>query len=377
MKIVLLAGTASIHTIRWANGLSAAGVEVHVISQHPVLEPMDDAVNVHLFPVRGSLGYFTMVPGVKKLLQKIQPDLVNAHYASGYATTAKLAAYRPWLLSVWGADVYDFPRKSAIHRFWVRSNLLAADAIASTSHCMAEETKGLVPERTDIAITPFGVDIKSYAEGAPSLRDRSPDSSLVIGTVKVMSPKYGIDTLIRAFALLRRRLSDEGSLLAEKLILRLVGDGPQVPELRSLVAELDISECTTFVGRVPHKTVPAELGILDIYVALSALDSESFGVAIIEAGAAGRPVVVSDAGGLPEVVIDGTTGLVVPRGDPQAAAEALYKLAHDPELRIKMGEAGQRHVSSAYSWSACVEEMKLVYRKTISEYKSGCGVRVN
>lgn len=367
MKIVLLAGTASIHTIRWANGLSAAGVEVHVISQHPVLEPMDESVHVHLFPVRGALGYFTMVPGVKKLLRSIQPDLVNAHYASGYATTARLVAYRPWLLSVWGSDIYRFPRKSAVHRFLVRRNLLAADAIASTSHCMADETRGLAPECTDIAITPFGVDTNTYAMGVSSLRDREPDSPLVIGTVKGMAPQYGIDILMRAFALLRDRLEAEESLLVQKLALRLVGDGPQLSELRALAAQLGIEKCTTFVGRVPHRQVPAELDVLDIYVALSY--SESFGVAVIEAGAAARPVVVSDAGGLPEVVISNSTGIVVPQGNPQAAAEALYRLAVDPELRSKMGTAGQQHVSDAYNWSACVEEMKLVYEKTISEHQ--------
>ena len=69
---------------------------------------------------------------------------------------------------------------------------------------------------------------------------------------------------------------------------------------------------------MPHTSVPQELARLDIYVALSRMDSESFGVAIIEAGVAGRPVVVSDAGGLPEVTIDGVTGLVVPREDPSA-----------------------------------------------------------
>lgn len=97
MKIVLLSGASSIHTIRWANGLNAADIEVHVISQHPVLEPMHENVRVHLLPFRGALGYFTMVPAVKKLLTKIKTDLVNAHYASGYATTEKLAAYLKWL----------------------------------------------------------------------------------------------------------------------------------------------------------------------------------------------------------------------------------------------------------------------------------------
>src|SRR5690554_1384949 len=167
MKIILMSAASSIHTIRWANGLSEAGHEVHVISQHPVEDSFDPAVVVHLLPFRGALGYFTIVPAVRKLLKEIQPDIVNAHYASGYGTTARLVDYRPWVLSVWGSDVYDFPHKSFVHKWLVKKNLLGADAIASTSRCMAEETRSLVPKLGDIDITPFGVDMESYSSIAP------------------------------------------------------------------------------------------------------------------------------------------------------------------------------------------------------------------
>lgn len=370
MKIVLLSGASSIHTIRWADGLNAVGIEVHVISQHPVLEPMHENVTVHLLPFRGALGYFTMVPAVKKLLAQIKPDLVNAHYASGYATTAKLAAYRPWLLSVWGSDVYDFPYISPIHKYWVKSNLLAADAIASTSHCMAAQTHSLADNLGEIAITPFGVATDYYAKHSyPTNTNKQIDEPFVIGTVKSMAHKYGIDTLLKSFALLKNKLSVSHPDAASKLCLRLVGDGPQTDELKLLASKLDITNNVQFVGRVNHLEVPKELAKLDIYVALSRLDSESFGVAIIEAGAAGRPVVVSDAGGLPEVVVSGETGIVVPKENPQAAADALEKLVLNPELRIKMAKAGQRHVQANYSWDTCIDTMIKVFEKTINNFK--------
>jgi len=369
MRAVLLAGASSIHTIRWANGLNAAGVEVHVITQHPVLEPMDEGVNVHQFPFHGSVGYFTMVPGVKKLIRKIQPDLINAHYASGYATTARLVGYHPWILSVWGSDVYDFPYKSPVHKFWVKGNLKAADAVASTSHCMAKQTRSLLPSLARIAITPFGVYINPFASMCQPLSERKPDDQLVIGTVKTMAPKYGIDTLIHAFALLKARLVREAPGLASRLRLRLIGDGYQMQKLKQLAKEVKVGDVTEFIGRIPHSEVPKALSKLDIYVALSRLDSESFGVAIIEAGAAGRPVVVSDAGGLPEVVIDQQTGMVVSRENPQAAADALYHLVMQPELRIQMGEAGKAHVSATYDWDTCVRQMLSVYDQTIENYR--------
>ncbi|HWD33509.1 MAG TPA: glycosyltransferase family 4 protein, partial [Pseudomonas sp.] len=146
---------------------------------------------------------------------------------------------------------------------------------------------------------------------------------------------------------------------------RLVGGGPQLKDLKILVEKLGIVDRVVFVGQVPHTQVPLELLKLDIYVALSRFDSESFGVAIIEAGAAGRPVVVSDAGGLPEVTVHGKTGLVVPRENPRAAATAIMSLIEDREMREQMGKAGREHVESHYSWPVCVEAMLHVYRDKV------------
>lgn len=360
MKIVLLSGASSIHTVRWANGLSAVGHQVYVISQHPIVDAFDPGVIVHEFPFRGSLGYFTMVPGVRKLLKLIKPDVVNAHYASGYGTTARLVNYHPWVMSVWGSDVYDFPYKSPLHKWLVTENLKAADAVASTSSCMAVKTRLLLPELHDISITPFGVDMDAYPYEALTRADQ--DGQITIGTVKTLSSKYGVDTLIEAFSILLGELENRDPDTAAKLVLRLVGGGPQTRELQILVEKLKIVDRVVFVGQVPHSQVPLELSKLDIYVALSRLDSESFGVAIIEAGAAGRPVVVSDAGGLPEVTVHEKTGLVVPRDNPQAAAKAIMTLIDDRKLREQMGKAGREHVESHYSWPVCVETMLDVYR---------------
>lgn len=365
-KIVLLGPGNSIHVKRWVNSLSNMGYQVDLITKHPIDEPFAAGVTVHLLPCRGILGYFSMVPVVRKLLRDIKPDIVNAHYASGYGTTARLVNHRPWLLSVWGSDVYDFPHKSPLHRWLVKKNLQAASQVASTSHCMADETRQLSPELGNIAITPFGVDLSAYVGIKPEPGEQK--SKLIIGTVKTMKPTYGIDTLIEAFALLQKSLQSKPGSVAPDIELRLVGGGEQTPELHALAVRLGIADKVSFVGRVPHTQVPQELAKLDIYVALSR--QESFGVAIIEAGAAGRPVVVSDAGGLPEVTMDGVTGFVVPRENPAAAAAALEGLVLDATLRNQMGKAGQAHVAQHYSWDACVKTMLGVYQETILRHAS-------
>lgn len=365
MKIVLLSAGSSIHTIRWANGLVSRGVDVHLISQHPIIDRLSSKVKTYIFPNRGMLGYFLMVPAVKKIIREIQPDLVNAHYASGYGTTARLVGFHPLILSVWGSDVYDFPDISFIHKYLVRKNLLAADKIASTSHCMAEQTRNIEPKIRDIAITPFGVDLSMFSDSHPL--EIVNGGKIVIGTVKTMANKYGIDTLIEAFSILYHRLLKEDSQLAEKLVLRLIGDGSDIVMLQTLAEKLKVLDKVQFIGRVNYHQIPEELSKIDIYVALSRLDSESFGVAIIEAGAAYRPVIVSNVGGLPEVTVENVTGLVVPKEEPYVASKAMEKMVKSPKYRKEMGEAGRKHVENLYSWKESLNTMINLYQEVIGK----------
>jgi glycosyltransferase involved in cell wall biosynthesis len=122
-----------------------------------------------------------------------------------------------------------------------------------------------------------------------------------------------------------------------------------------------------FLGPVPHEDVPSVLAGFDVYAAISRDDSESFGVAIIEASACALPVIVSDAGGLPEVVDDQRTGSIIPRDDPAALAAELVRLGQDSELRERFGQAGAQRVRQLYEWSDCVDSMLAVYKQMIAE----------
>ena len=344
MRIALLGPANSIHLQRWAHALVQRGHAVSVLSQHACDRALlPSAANVFMLPRSGTLGYFANAWRARELLTRWKPDVLNAHYASGYGTTAALCGVRPSLLSVWGSDVYDFPYESVLKGRLIRGNLRRATAIASTSHAMARQVQRLTPERAEIAVTPFGVDLGRFA---PDPSRRTP-GQLTIGIVKSLAPKYGIDLLLRAFA-----------GLPESCRLLVVGDGPQRAELEALARDLGIAARTEFVGTVPHAEVPAWLNRFDIYAAPSRLDSESFGVAVIEASACALPVVVSDAGGLPEVVRDGQTGLVVPRDDVPALQAALMRLVLDAALRGRLGQAGRALVEREYEWGHCVDLME-------------------
>lgn len=358
MKIVLLSAASSIHTIRWAKGLASAGHEVHLISQHPLEHTINNAVTFHMLPYSGLKGYYLNTFALKSLLRKIQPDILNAHYASGYGTLARHVGFHPYLLSVWGSDVYDFPAKSLFHERLIKKNLKAADSLASTSHCMAERTREVMGRNVEIAVTPFGVEIEKFLS-----KEETGPHEIIIGTVKTLAAIYGIDNLVEAFALAQKHLLTIQPEL--RLRLRIVGGGPQLEELKTLANTLKVSEHIDFLGPVSHQEVPVLLSKMDVFVALSKM--ESFGVAVIEAGAAGLPVIVSDAGGLSEVTVDGVTGFIVKRNDNKAAAKMIIKLCQSDDLRQKMGRAGNKHVTQHYAWPNCIQIMLNLYLETIQK----------
>jgi len=220
---------------------------------------------------------------------------------------------------------------------------------------MAHQTLQICPELRNLSVVPFGVDLMRFTPISQSDASRN----TVIGTVKTLHPKYGIDTLLQAFATAARELAD-----STEIRLSIVGDGPQASDLRKLASTLRLDE-DVFVGSIRHADVPSHLRTFDIYVALSREDSESFGVAVIEASACGLPVIVSNVGGFPEVVEHGTTGLIVPKDDVSAAAEAIVKLVRDPALRKQMGRAGRARVQQEYNWSDNADCMEHIYMDTV------------
>ena len=357
LRIVLLGPANSIHIQRWANGLASRGLDVHLLTAHDVIQGIDPLIKVHRLQHSAPWAYLLSATEIENHLNVIKPDLLNVHYATGYGLLARRSGFQPTLLSVWGSDVYDFPEKTALHRWFVRGNLQSAKAIASTSECMARRTS-LIASPKRLFVTPFGVD-ESLFKPAPT-KDEA--GKLVIGTVKTLSKKYGIDVLLHAFALAAKELG-----ASTELSLEITGTGPEEATLKELVVQLGIASAVTFHGAVPHARVPEMLQRLNIFAALSRDDSESFGVAAVEASACGLPVVVSDADGLAEVTLHGKTGFVVPKGNPQAAACALVQLAKDKELRQTLGAAGRQHVLHHYTWSKSLDTMIAAYQTVISQ----------
>jgi glycosyltransferase involved in cell wall biosynthesis len=345
-----MVGPASvIHLLRWANGLAGCGLDVSVITLHEPLAGYDPRIEIVRLQPRAPFGYVLAALQLRRVLMARKPDIVNVHYASGYGTLAALSRHPKMVVSVWGKDVYEFPQRSFLHRRLLQHNLAAAIRVTSTSHAMKEVAQRFTDRPIDVV--PFGVDTLLF-QPPPQPGN---DGRLVIGTVKTMARKYGIDTLLQATALLR------ADPTVPPFSLRIVGGGPDREALEKLMHTLAIGDITTFVGPVPYANVPRELCQLTIAAFPSREDSESFGCAAIEAMACGVPVVASDVDGFREVLDGGAFGVLVRRDDPQALALALRAMMLDPDRRRVLAAQGREAVARRFEWSACLDQMIAAY----------------
>ncbi len=354
MNLCVLADAASVHTQRWARFFAEKGHNVDVLSFRPA---EIKNVTVHrlrpIFP--GKIGYTTALPQVRKYIRVRRPDILHAHYATSFGLLGAMSGFHPYIVSVWGSDVYDFPRKSPFHRKLLEFNLSLADYVCSTSRIMASETSRYCAR--EITVTPFGVDCDSFR---PLSRNECDSDEFIVGTVRWLDEKYGIEFLIRSFGLLARKYREK-----KKLKLVIGGDGYLKTELVRLVGELGIGEMTEFLGFIPHNRMPEILNSFSIFVAVSISEGESFGVAVLEASACGKPVIVSNVGGLSEVVQDGITGVIVPPRDVEATAAAISKFIEDEQARREMGAAGREFVLKDYEWYENASRMERLYHSIL------------
>lgn len=362
MKICFVAPANNYHTQKWCRWFKNRGHQIDVVS---FTEGEIEGCTVHYIDsgagVRGSdaqkLKYLLQAKKVHEIVNEIHPDIINAHYATSYGTVAALAKLPPYYLSVWGSDVYDFPKKSMLHRWMLQFSLNSASYLFSTSKAMAEEAAKYT--KKPFAITPFGVDCDLFSPDKMKRKEADQietknGQDYVIGTVKSLSDKYGIATLIRATALLKQQHPEV------PVQLRIAGKGPQENEYKALAKDIGIDDITHWMGFVPQEQAAVEWASMDCGIIPS--ESESFGVSAVEAQACCTPVIISDIPGLMEATEPGKTSVVVPRKSPEKLAQAMYEMYVDADKRKKMGQQGRKFVCETYELNRCFENIEHLYQ---------------
>jgi len=358
-KILILGDANSSHIEKWVTAIAAKGYIVKIFSLtiytgNSLKEKGIEVVN-SAYASKRKILYPLAVDELWQLIKDFKPDLLHAHYASSYGLLGALSRFHPYILSVWGSDVYSFPQKSSFHKRIFKFNLKKADKICSTSNSMKEEIKKYTGK--DISVIPFGVDLNAFKP--MPVHHVFKGDAVVIGTVKTLEKEYGLEYLVEAFALLKKRAKEF------PLKLLIVGKGSLEMELKEKAQILGIQADVVFTGYIAPVEVPYYQNMLTISVFPSL--SESFGVSVVEAMACEKPVIATNVGGLPEVVENNVTGIIVPPANVEKLAEAIETLVRDEQLRSKFGKEGRSRVERLYNWDNNLASMIEIYETMTSQ----------
>ncbi|HEY8197848.1 MAG TPA: glycosyltransferase [Gemmatimonadales bacterium] len=297
--------------------------------------------------------------------REAEADVIHAHWAIPTGPAAVLAARKlgvPSIITMHGGDVYvnpeqgyDFPTRWYV-RPALRWTLRHAGALtAITEDCRQHALRAGAPADR-IRLVFNGTDLRRFSPDENGDRRSPRYGPNMIFACRQLFPRKGIRFLLEAAAQLKPTFPD--------LKVVLAGDGFERPELVRLAEGLGLGADVTFLGWVPNTELPPYYRAAAVSVIPSL--EEGFGIPAAEAMGCEVAVVASDAGGLPEVVENGVTGLVVPRGDSTALAQAIGSLLADPERRRAMGQAGRMRALKLFDWDRSAEQFEQIYREVAS-----------
>jgi glycosyltransferase involved in cell wall biosynthesis len=356
LRLLIVADSSTTHTHRWAEYFRDRGVDLTVLTHAAEQIP---GVRVIQFPQKH---WYHHIPKLRmlldyqpfqKLIRQLDPQLIHFHFVSEGGRAFYWDRINvPMIASTWGQDVIfdNGPYPGA--EISLRKMLNRCRLITATTHQLARETANYTPAGKPIYVIPIGVDLSRF-----QLRDEKPNDIITLGFVKWLLPKYGPDILIEAFAAIHRERPNTKLLMA--------GRGDMREQLENRIKQLNLTDSIQILGRVEHAKVPELIRSFDIMLMPSIYESETFGVAAIEASAAAVPVIASRVGGVPEAVLHNQTGLLVPPKDPAALAHACIELIDDAPRRRQMGLAGRRFVERYYDWNYNTKQMEEIYRAAL------------
>lgn len=342
-------GGTEAYTFDLARGLAGRGREVVVLAPPaPGDSEFDDRCGFEV--VRAGEGrqrwvrLWALFRGARRLRDQRPIELIIATTWSPAGLIARWLRFRfslPYLVVAHGSELYA-------HRpwNWLRGMVLAgADRVLANSEFTRLRLEKLGVGREKISLVYPAVNLEKLAGGNRppiSLRGEGP----LLLTVTRLSPKKGVDTVLAALPRVRK--------LAGPVRYLVVGEGEDRPRLEGMVRDLGLEGSVTFAGKVSDGDLAAAYRLCDLFLLVSreergGSDYEGFGIVLLEAAAAGKPVIAGRSGGIPEAVEEGVSGLLVDPRSPEETAGAIASLIRDPQRSRAMGQAGKRRVEENFS----------------------------
>lgn len=350
--------------------MAQRGHEVHFLSHtRPFRLRMDlpnvkfHKVDISDYPLFKYPPYSIALAGALiDLMSQIDFDIVHVHYAIPHAVSAFLAHRAltakspPILVTLHGTDVTVVGKQKQLTSIvgFVLQSCEGVSAVSESLKASSIEVFGLT---RDITVIPNFVDAARFRPELRSdaaRRELAPNGEALIGHMSNFRAVKRIGDVVDLF----RRVHE---VMPARLVL--IGDGPDLPGALLTLDSLGLGDHVTALGSIQN--VEHVLAQLDAFLLPS--QTESFGLAALEAMACGVPCVVSDAGGLPEVIRNGVEGYTVPVGATADMAARVLDLLKDPELQARMGAAARKAAVERFALDSIIDRYEALYRKVSNQ----------
>jgi len=346
--------------------LGRAGVSIDIILARGKPHPVDvPNWTIHRFGIGRGLRWYVaplvVPPAIRSVSERGGFDLLRVH-SLRYIGPGTLLARRRLRLAVPVVAHHHHLDPSPLNSVIEKRVIDQVDALVVGSEFSRRQLREALGVRTDhVAVVPYGVDAK-FAPRPPradlaerwGLRGRQ--VVLFFGGLK---PRKNLETMLDVWTAVAPSHPDARLLVA--------GGGVLLDDLRRRADRLGISSSVVFTGYVPEVDKPGYFNLADVFFFPSAM--EGFGLAVGEAMSSGLPVVVSNRGSIPELVVDGEGGFVSDPADPARFAERLRLLLGDAALRRKLGQANAARIEARFRWDRCVDGTRRVYEATLETWR--------
>lgn len=353
MKILFLSDAGSYHTQRWVNYFVEQQHRCFLISLEKGFPTKAEEFFIPAKPLPNFLKYPLSLPGVKRLVKGIDPDLVNAHFVPNYGLIGVLLGVRPLVISTWGSDVLVSPGKSWLHKLRAEYVLKRADLVTTDASVSAEAVCQLGVPREKVITYPMGV--KRNLTRRQSKKEKP---YLLVMSNRKLEPLYDLATLVQAIPPVIQQAKRDVRFV-------IVGEGSQRSHLLNLAVKLKVENHVEFKGIVSPEKLSEYYQDSDIYVSTSLSDSTS--VSLLEAVNFGLIPIVTDIPGNKEWIEDGKNGFLFPKSDHKALAERIVLAINEPARRPDFRERNQAIISGRAIWEDNMKAIEAEFLRILAE----------
>ncbi len=303
--------------------------------------------------------FLTQVTKTVEVLQQHQLDLLHAHYAVPHSLGAHLArqiAGRqvPVITTLHGTDTSLVGAHEEFYEL-TRYSLEVSDLVTVVSNFLAKQTRGTFEYQGELPVVYNFVDTEVFRPTDQSLRNQlTPQGEALIVHLSNFRPLKRVLDVLHVFDRVRQQ---------QPARLVMIGDGPELPAAEKLAAELNLAEDVLFLGQ--QDTVAPILAAADVMLFPSCC--ESFGLAALEALACGVPVIATNSGGVPEVILHGEVGFLTGVGQVAEMANYTLLLLKDDLLRQRMSHLAREHASTRFKAERWVARYEQIYQEVLQQ----------